>query len=120
MSYRKITVAGVVHEYVIGSTHTKIKGLGIFDNDKIGVRSEYSGRPKWQKGSTTEAYKKMVVTPAIVADIIAGRPIRPMSSCEHGTVTSRSTGDPYAAEIHDLDESMIDCKKCVHEMAMEI
>ncbi len=36
MSYRKITVDGKVHEYVIGKTHTKIKGLGVWKNEDIG------------------------------------------------------------------------------------
>lgn len=36
MSYRKITVDGTVHEYTIGKTHTKIKGIGVFKNSDIG------------------------------------------------------------------------------------
>ncbi len=38
MSYRKLTIDGKEYEYTIGRTHTKIKGLGAFTNEEIGVR----------------------------------------------------------------------------------
>jgi len=34
--YRKIIVKEVAYEYVIGKTHTKIKGLGVFPNSELG------------------------------------------------------------------------------------
>lgn len=44
MSYRKIEVDGQVFEYSIGKTHTKIRHVGAYENDKIGnyrTKSEY-------------------------------------------------------------------------------
>ena len=35
MSYRKITVDGKEYQYVIGPTHTKVKGLGVWDNESV-------------------------------------------------------------------------------------
>lgn len=40
MSYRKINVDGKRYEYVIGKTHTKVKGVGVFLNEKIGKMVE--------------------------------------------------------------------------------
>jgi hypothetical protein len=34
--YRKITVNGTVYEYVIGKTHTKVKGVGAWPNTELG------------------------------------------------------------------------------------
>ena len=36
MSYRKLNIDGKTFEYVIGKSHTKIKGIGVFENEKIG------------------------------------------------------------------------------------
>jgi hypothetical protein len=36
MSYRKIEVDGQVFEYSIGRTHTKIRGVGAYENHMIG------------------------------------------------------------------------------------
>ena len=36
MSYRKIEVDGQVFEYSIGKTHTKIRGVGAYPNEKVG------------------------------------------------------------------------------------
>lgn len=36
MSYRKITVDGKKFDYVIGRTHTKVRGLQAVPNEKIG------------------------------------------------------------------------------------
>lgn len=36
MSYRKIEVDGQVFEYSIGKTHTKIRGVGAFQNHEVG------------------------------------------------------------------------------------
>ena len=117
MTYRKITVSGVEYEYSIGKSATKIKGFGVYQNNDIGVESQYFNRSKNAEGKPV---KKMIVTPAIVADLISGKPIRSMNSCDHGTVTSKTTANPYDAEIHAEYSEMIDCAKCVHELAMEI
>lgn len=36
MSYRKLEVEGQVFEYSIGKTHTKIRGIGAFQNNEVG------------------------------------------------------------------------------------
>jgi hypothetical protein len=36
MTYRKIKVNDLSYEYVVGKSHTKIKGLGTFSNSAIG------------------------------------------------------------------------------------
>ena len=41
MSYRKITVNDKQYEYVVGKQHTKIKNVGTFPNDQIGVVAGY-------------------------------------------------------------------------------
>ena len=38
MGYRKIVVCGQEYEYVIGKSHTKIKGIGVYLNSNIGKR----------------------------------------------------------------------------------
>jgi hypothetical protein len=38
MSYRKIEVDGQIFEYSIGKTHTKIRGVGAYENEKVGYR----------------------------------------------------------------------------------
>ena len=42
MSYRKITVDDKVYEYVVGKTHTKIKGLEAVRKIDIGYVIDYS------------------------------------------------------------------------------
>ena len=41
MSYRKIEVDGKTYEYVIGGGFTKIKGVGVFLNERIGRQHLY-------------------------------------------------------------------------------
>lgn len=36
MTYRKIMVDGKQFEYVVGKSHTKVKGLALFKNEDIG------------------------------------------------------------------------------------
>lgn len=36
MAYRKITVDGVDYKYVVGTSHVKVKGLGVWPKDQIG------------------------------------------------------------------------------------
>lgn len=39
MSYRKITVDGIQYEYVVGKTHVKIKGIGVWPKEEIGEKA---------------------------------------------------------------------------------
>lgn len=41
MGYRNINVNGQDYQYVIGRTHTKIKGLGAYRNEDIGQIQTY-------------------------------------------------------------------------------
>lgn len=59
MAYRKITVDGTVYEYVVGKQYLKIKGLGSWPRDKIGIEIE-------------RKRDKYAVTPDIIADLIQG------------------------------------------------
>lgn len=76
--YRKITVAGNVYEYVVGRSHTKIKGLGVWPNSEIGeVRSvpqycECCGEPLSHLYSSHVDPSEMTVTPAMIARKING------------------------------------------------
>jgi hypothetical protein len=38
MSYRKLVINEKTYEYVIGKSHTRIKGIGVFLNNDIGSR----------------------------------------------------------------------------------
>lgn len=38
MSYRKITVDGKEYEYTIGHTHVKVKGVGVWPKEEVGVK----------------------------------------------------------------------------------
>ena len=76
MSYRKITVNQQQHEYVIGKTHTKIKGIGVFQNDLIGERiaipeyCECCNEPMSQLHSDWEDTDKLAVTPKHISQAI--------------------------------------------------
>jgi len=41
MGYRNINVNGQDYQYVIGRTHTKIKGLGAYRNEDVGQIQTY-------------------------------------------------------------------------------
>lgn len=38
MSYRKITVDGTEYQYTIGKACVKVRGLGVWDKEDIGVK----------------------------------------------------------------------------------
>lgn len=40
MSYRKITVDNKEYEYVVGKTHIKVKGLGVWLKEEVGHLEE--------------------------------------------------------------------------------
>lgn len=39
MSYRKIKVDGIQYEYVVGKTHVKIKGIGVWPKEEVGEKT---------------------------------------------------------------------------------
>jgi hypothetical protein len=47
MSYRKLEVDGNVFEYSIGRTHTKIRGVGAYENRKVGNYRSPKGAEWW-------------------------------------------------------------------------
>lgn len=112
MSYRKITVNDKRYEYVIGKTHTKIKDVGLFKNSEVGV--------PLKKRVGDELKRTFVVTPAIVADIIAGKPIRTMYKCDHGIVTSKTMLDVLSHDVYNETRYIGKCELCDKELAGEI
>lgn len=38
MSYRKITVNGDEYRYTVGRTHVKVKGVGVWPKEKVGLK----------------------------------------------------------------------------------
>ncbi len=70
MSYRKIVVSGVIHEYVIGKSHTKIKHVGTFRNDQIGVVGKYDCLNNENIYSVTPEIVKQIIENARVAELV--------------------------------------------------
>ena len=73
MSYRKITVNGQQYEYVVGKKNTKIKDIGVFDNEIIGesfdVICECCGESMNQLYNRTDLVATGV-TPACISKVI--------------------------------------------------
>lgn len=74
MTYRNITVGGKPFKYVIGKSHTKIPGVGVFPNTDIGSLKdipelcECCGTPMSELYPTTHVDRQvMTVTPKDVA-----------------------------------------------------
>lgn len=59
MSYRKINVAGTQYEYVVGTSHLKIKNIGIYHIEEVG-----------QEVKDLNDQSSFMITPAIVKSII--------------------------------------------------
>lgn len=78
MSYRKITVKGKVFEYIVGKTHTKIKGIGVFLNEDIAERietpefCECCGEPLDALYSEYSSTTKPGITPSVIKRKILG------------------------------------------------
>ena len=60
MSYRNITVNGQVYQYTIGKTHTKIVGVGVFENGTVGDAVWFDDVGE----------SKMMVTPSNIQKVI--------------------------------------------------
>lgn len=63
MAYRKLDVDGVEYEYVVGSTHVKIRGMQAVLKDQVGtpVPSKYDRGPLEYK-VTPEAVRAYIRT----------------------------------------------------------
>lgn len=84
MSYRKINVDGIQYQYVVGKTHTKIRGFKtVFENSKIGdkqyVDCECCGEAFdliYDMSKKTESekdfYRALIVTPKHISNVIKG------------------------------------------------
>lgn len=75
MAYRKLTVDGKEYEYVVGKTHVKIKGVGVFLKEEIGslqdhTRCECCGESMTVIYGDDDHYKTLVVQPKDVANKI--------------------------------------------------
>lgn len=115
MTYRKLTVAGIQYEFVIGHKFTKVKLNGkhhaMFENAHIG-RGVISPR--------SNKVTKYVVEPSGVADAILGRPLKAATCRAHGITTDKVMVNPFDAEIHDRVAYMIACSECYHDRADDI
>ena len=79
MAYRKIVVQGETYEYVVGRTHTKVKGLGVWPNEEVGrihekhEECECCGEPKsmlYPSKADLYIQKQLRVSPSDVARLI--------------------------------------------------
>lgn len=63
MSYRKLDVDGVEYEYVVGSTHVKIRGMEAVPKAQVGMPApaKYYGEPPQYK-VTPEAIRAYIRT----------------------------------------------------------
>lgn len=61
MSYRKITVNDKQYEYVVGKQFTKIKNIGLFKNEDIGVVAGYNCLKNTNIYSVTPARVEQVI-----------------------------------------------------------
>ena len=111
MGYRRIYVDKKKYEYVVGKTHTKVVGVGVFKNCERGteiVNPDYS-------------HLGYIITSKIVRKFIQGEPFEPeLQKCEHGTVTDKLMVDPYSEEIYNDTIYIIACEKCYNSLADEI
>lgn len=109
MSYRKIEVNGKTYEYVVGRSHVKIRGEGF---SKVLPKSEVGQ----QLGED-----RYVVSPANIRNIVLGRPGPKVYHCaDHGVLTSRLDYDPYSLEIYGKRYLMMDCDRCLDQLAWDI
>lgn len=106
MAYRKITVNEQVYEYIIGSSHIKIKNFGLFKVADVG---------NFIIGSN----KKYLVTPATVARIIKGEPVPAAHHCrEHGVTTDDVVADPYHQAVTGKIRYIPYCPECYKEQRL--
>lgn len=77
MSYRKINVDGKEYEYTVGKTHVKVKGVGVWPKEEVGVNlakpCECCGDPLdmlYNKENLAEADYSWRVKPSHIADKI--------------------------------------------------
>lgn len=98
MSYRKISVNGIEYEYVIGKSHIKIKGHGVYSVKAHGnpvAYPDHNGNP--------EKTKEYVATPKTVSAIILGKPT-PVMLGESPNKTEYLMTNPFSAEIYGKTE----------------
>jgi hypothetical protein len=116
MSYRKIVVSGNAYEYVIGKTHVKVKGVGLF------LKSEWGNPIDRYSRQTRELYTTYVITPDTVRRIILGEKPSPREfvCTRHNTRTTRLAFDPYAYEICNTSILVKRCEECLRQSAMDI
>ena len=76
MAYRKIEVDGKQYEYVVGKTHVKVKGVGVFVKETTFPKYEVEqfcdccGEPLKALYSTHEYPQHTQVRPSVLADVI--------------------------------------------------
>jgi len=75
MSYRKITVNGVEHQYTVGKTHVKVRGMQAVPKKDVGslhdAVCECCGEPAYlMYGDPREYHQVLRVLPSDVAHFI--------------------------------------------------
>ncbi len=107
MSYRKITVNEKSYEYVIGKTHTKVKGFGLFVNAEVG---NFIAHPDSPIHSGPRSY---LVTPSTVAKIIGGDKVPTAYKCKlHGITTDDVVADPQVLAATGKTRYIPHCPEC--------
>ena len=68
---RSITVNGVKHEYLIGHTYVKIKGLGLYKIDDITRKTVFARDCGCGEGKECpRAEVEEVITPSVIRELI--------------------------------------------------
>ena len=107
MTYRKINVDNRDYLYVVGKTHVKIKGVGIWEKDKVGAEVNRG------------LHSVYIVSPSIIAGLISGVAPEKIYVCKH-TATTKWAYDPYSYEIHGEKVKVANCPTCLHSSAMDV
>lgn len=107
MSYRNITVDGVVYQYVIGTTYVKIRKVGLWSKQDVGqvINDE-----------------KVIVTPKHIADMIkyGERQPTPKPMCSKHNLPKKFRTNPFQLEIYSKKLWGFMCDECHARLADDI
>jgi hypothetical protein len=108
MAYRKVKIGDTTHLYSVGREYTKVRGVGVFMNSKI--------------GNPVRGHDDMfVITPRNIRHALLNQPIPVLTCEEHGVSTTELTMDPLEFEVGNRKiKYMISCMQCYNQLAAEI
>jgi hypothetical protein len=99
MSYRTITVKDISYEYVVGRTHLKIKGVGIYLKSLVG---------------DPVGYRTFVITPKTIARVLRGQlEPEPYFCSVHETECHGLAINPFQSEARGRSVYMPNCAQCI-------